>query len=201
MRVSAVVLAAGKSSRMGKNKLLLEIDGKKILDWLLSTLTSTLKEVIVVTGYDPEPIRKIAKNYHCKVVHNTCYEKGMTTSFQTGLKETKADAVFLVLGDSFGLDPELLKKMIEVLEKDNDTLIVSPIHNGKNGHPVLFHNKICKEILNQKEDIVLRDIMLHHSETHKKVEGSVWTSIDFDTPQDFEKVKNLGENYRTQTAA
>ncbi len=99
MRVAAVVLAAGKSSRMGRNKLLLEVDGATVLDRLLASLTSVLGEVIVVTGKDPEPIRAIAESRGASVVHNPNYEEGMTTSFQAGLRAASADAVFLVLGD------------------------------------------------------------------------------------------------------
>lgn len=199
MKISAVVLAAGKSSRMGKNKLLLEIDGKKILDWILQTLTSIIDEVIVVTGYDSEIIKNIAEKYPCKIVYNASYEEGMTSSFQTGLKETNADAVFLILGDSFGLDPNLLKKMIDTLVTEN-ALIVSPIYNGVKGHPVLFHSKIC-EIINKRKDTILKDIVIQNSDYHKTVEGSIWTSVDFDTPDDFEKVKELWRKYHNQTAA
>lgn len=198
MRTSAVVLAAGKSSRMGKNKLLLEIDGKKILDWILQTLTSTLDEVIVVTGYNPEPIKKIVESYHCKIVHNYLYEKGMTTSFQTGIKETNADAVFLVLGDNFGLDSKLIKKMMKILEEE-DALIVSPVYNGIRGHPVLFHKKICDEIIYKKE-MVLKDIVMQYSGAHVTVEGSIFTSLDFDTPEEFEKVKEIWRSFSHTTA-
>jgi molybdenum cofactor cytidylyltransferase len=82
LRVAAVVLAAGKSSRMGRNKLLLEVDGATVLDRLLASLTSVLGEVIVVTGKDPEPIRVIAESRGTSVVHNPNYEEGMTTSLR-----------------------------------------------------------------------------------------------------------------------
>ncbi|MBN1682489.1 nucleotidyltransferase family protein [Candidatus Bathyarchaeota archaeon] len=190
MRVSAVVLAAGKSSRMGKNKLLLEIEGKTILDNLLSTLTLILKEVVVVTGYDPEPIRRIAEKYDCLLVHNFKHEKGMTSSFQAGLSAINTDGVFLVLGDQIGLEKGLLLKMIDKLSNE-DALIISPIHKGKYGHPVLFHRKIYTEILNQREDSVLKEIITNNSNKHKTVKGSVWTTLDFDTPEDFEKIKKL----------
>jgi molybdenum cofactor cytidylyltransferase len=100
LKTAAVVLAAGKSSRMGVNKLLLNVEGKTVLDRLLESLTQTVDEVTVVIGYNPDPISKIAKAHNVLIAYNPDYEKGMTTSFQAGLNMVLgSDAVFLVLGD------------------------------------------------------------------------------------------------------
>ena len=190
MRTAAVVLAAGKSSRMGGNKLLMEVDGKTVLDRLLESLTQAVADVVVVIGYNPDPITKIAKAHDVLVVYNPDHEKGMTTSFQAGLRSIGAvDAAFLVLGDQLGLAPELLRRMIAAMEDVPSALIVSPTHNGKRGHPVLFRSSLFGEILALTGTI--KEIVDRHVDAHVNVEGGEWSTVDFDTPDDFERAKHL----------
>ena len=196
MRAAAVVLAAGKSSRMGRNKLLLEVDGATILDRLLTSLTSVPGEVIVVTGNDPKPIRAIAESHGARVVHNPNYEEGMTTSFQAGLRAASADAVFLVLGDQIGLEPSLLLRMIDVIEGDQSALIVSPVYGGRRGHPTLFRRPLFSEILGLRGEETLKDIVLRHESEHRTVDGDEWTVLDLDTPEDYEKALRLWRSSR-----
>ncbi len=189
MRTGAVVLAAGKSSRMGANKLLLEVAGRTVLDKLLDALTQAVDEVVVVTGNNPEPIRRIAEVHGVHVTHNPDHEKGMTTSFQAGLRSMGGvDGVFLVLGDQLGLRPELLRRMAAALE-DSGALIVSPTHGGKRGHPVLFRLVLVGEIL--AVEGTLKEVVDAHAGEHVTVEGGEWSILDFDTPQDFERAKRL----------
>jgi molybdenum cofactor cytidylyltransferase len=190
LKTAAVVLAAGKSSRMGANKLLLEVEGKTVLDRLLESLTQAVDEVVVVVGYNPDPIRKIAKVHDLLVAYNPDYEKGMTTSFQAGLKVVKsADAVFLILGDQLGLRLELLKRMQAALEDLPGALIVSLTYNGKRGHPVLFKAQLFDEILSHEG--TLKEIVDGHADAHASIEGDEWSTIDFDTPNDFNRAKRL----------
>jgi molybdenum cofactor cytidylyltransferase len=192
LRTAAVVLAAGKSSRMGVNKLLLDIEGKTVLDRLLESLMQGVDDVVVVIGFNPNPITKIAKAHDAFVAYNPDYEKGMTTSFQTGLRAVKsADAAFLVLSDQLGLKPELLKGMLAALEGIPGVLIVSPTYNGKRGHPVLFNAQLFGEILSQKG--TLKEVVDHHADAHGSIEGDEWSIMDFDTTTDFERVKGLFE--------
>jgi len=187
LRTGAVVLAAGKSSRMGANKLLLEVAGRTVLDRLLDALTQTVDDVVVVTGNNPEPIRGIAEAHGVRVAHNPDHEKGMTTSFQTGLRVMRGvDGVFLVLGDQLGLRPELLRRMAAALE-DTGALIVSPTHGGKRGHPVLFRWSLVGEILAVKG--TLKEVVDAHTDAHVHIEGGEWSTLDFDTPEDFERAK------------
>ena len=190
MRTGAVVLAAGKSSRMGENKLLLTVGGRTVLDRLLDALTQAVDEVVVVTGNNPEPIRAIATTRGVRVAHNPDHEKGMTTSFQAGLRAMGGvDAVFLVLGDQLGLRPELVRRMVAAMKDVPGALIVSPIHGGQRGHPVLFRSSLIPEILTLKG--MLKEVVDGHADAHVHVEGGEWSTLDFDTPADFERAKRL----------
>ncbi len=192
MRVAAVVLAAGKSSRMGRNKLLLEVEGRTILDRILDAIkASAVDEAVVVLGHDPGSIRPIVEAHGVSTVLNPEHEKGMTSSFQAGLREVTADAAFLVLGDQLGLEPALLDEMVDLMVSDPGALIISPVHDGRRGHPVLFRRSLFYEILSLGEGETMKDIVLRHEEDHKSVRGSMWCTMDIDTPEDFERAVRL----------
>jgi molybdenum cofactor cytidylyltransferase len=100
------------------------------------------------------------------------------------------DAVFIVLGDTFGFKKSLLDEMIQKIESSR-TLLVSPIFEGKRGHPVLVDRKLFSEFLNIKEGQTMKDIILRHENNHAYVDGDIWTRIDLDTPDDYDYVKKL----------
>jgi molybdenum cofactor cytidylyltransferase len=175
---------------MGANKLLLEVAGRTILDRLLDALTQGVDEVVVVTGNNPEQIQMIAEAHGVRVAHNPDYEKGMTISFQTGIRTMRnVDAAFLVLGDQLGLSSELLRRMAAAMEDIPGVLIVSPTHGGKKGHPVLFKASLFEEIF--VVEGTLKDVVNGHADEHVQIEGGEWSTLDFDTPEDFERAKRL----------
>ncbi|UCD44094.1 MAG: nucleotidyltransferase family protein [Candidatus Bathyarchaeota archaeon] len=196
MRLAAVVLAAGKSSRMGKNKLLLEVAGRTVLDRLLDALDgSTVDEVFVVLGHRPEELAHIVDSHRAETVMNPNYEDGMTSSFKTGLDRVNADGAFLILGDQLGLQTKFLALMADRMENDADALIVSPVHDGKSGHPVLFRRALFAEILGLGPDKTVRDVVRRHEVAHVSVEGDIWCNLDMDTPKEFERIRRLFESH------
>jgi molybdenum cofactor cytidylyltransferase len=182
---------------MGRNKLLLVVGGRTILDRVLNALeASVVDEIVVVLGHDPEVIEDIVEAHGVNTVLNIGYEKGMTSSFQAGLRETAAESVFLVLGDQLGLDPVLLDVMMELMASDPDALIVSSVHKGIKGHPVLFRRGLFREILDLKEEETMKDVVDRHESDHRTVEGDMWCTMDVDTPEDFERAVRLFEASR-----
>ncbi len=191
MRLAAVVLAAGMSSRMGANKLLLKVGDRMVIEHILLSLKPL--ETTVVTGHRPEDIRDIAESLGAETVHNSDYEDGMTTSFQTGLRalSSEVDAVFMVLSDTFGFSTELLEWMVDLMDDDSETLIVSPVYQWKRGHPVLFRRPLFEEFLGLEAGDTMRDVVNRHNDRTKYVESDIWCRIDLDTPEDYERVKDL----------
>lgn len=191
MRSAAVVLAAGKSSRMGSNKLLLEVGGKRVLVHILSKLRPI--PTIVVLGHRPKDVKKLAEAQGAKTVHNPDYEKGMTTSFQTGIRALSDDveAVFMVLSDTFGFKPELLAEMIMKMEETPEVLIVSPLYESKRGHPVLFRRKILDEFLILGDDETMKDVVNRHEARHVYVNSDIWATIDLDTLEDLDRIRKM----------
>lgn len=202
MIVGAVVLAAGKSERMGRNKLLMVVKGKKLIDNILDALAAAgISDQVVVLGHKAEEMLDVLKPRlnAIKTVVNTDYEQGMASSFQAGLRSLMSlDAVFLVLGDEPILDPEVLRVMIRRMEEGNgEVLIVSPIYEGKKGHPLLFHNRLFREILDLKNSQTLREIVHRYADSLITVESPQWTVMDVDTPEDYERVTNLLKTSKT----
>lgn len=193
MKITAIVLAAGKSSRMGSNKLLLQLDGKTVIEHILDRLVNY--DTIVVTGHRPEDIEPLIRRYSAKTVHNPDYDHGMTTSFQAGLREIDEDvnAVFMVLSDTFGFNPALLPAM-ELKMASTVDLLVSPVYGGKRGHPVLVAYELFQEFLELGVDETMKNVVLSHEDEHTYVSGDIWTVIDLDTPEDYEKIKKLWAN-------
>lgn len=201
MKVAAIVLAAGKSERMGKNKLLMALREKSIIDLLLDALQeSKISEIIIVLGNKPWEIINILRSRTNRIrkIINKKYEEGMTSSFITGLKLVNhVDAALLVLGDQPILEPKFVNIMIEQMERNKDkALIVSPIYRGKKGHPLLFSKVLFKEILSLKNNEMIRDIVHRHADSLFTIKGEKWTIMDIDTPEDFQKAKRY---YRKNT--
>lgn len=200
MKIAAVVLAAGKSERMGRNKLLLKLKGKTLIELILEALeASKVDEIIVVLGHKPWKVRDVIKSREnrIRIVVNERYEEGMISSFKTGLKHIEhADAAFLVLGDQLILDPKFLNVMIRQMEENRGrALIVSPVHKGKKGHPVLFSKEIFNEILSLEKNEVIRDLIHRHSDSLLTIKGAKWTAIDIDTLEDLmEATQRLEES-------
>src|SRR4051812_43563463 len=101
--LSAIVLAAGLSQRMGNiNKLLLKYNGKTIIETTLENiLASEVDEVIVVTGYEDEKVKDVMKLLPVTITYNEDYAKGMTTSIQCGIEGAKESGYMICLADMF----------------------------------------------------------------------------------------------------
>ena len=195
MIVAAIILAAGKSERMGQNKLLLPLNGSNLIDNVLNAIAAAdIEEKVIVLGHKPEEMIDVIKRWRCKaqVVINLDYEQGMSSSFQKGLRLLPyVDAAFLVLGDQPILDKSLLDLMMQRLENHPETLIVSPIYKGKKGHPVLFRKELFSEILSLDTNETIRDVIHRHANRLLTVEAPEWAILDMDTPEDYARIRNL----------
>ncbi len=182
-------MAAGKSERMGRNKLLLRFDDRTIIDHVLDAIAAAyIHETVVVLGHKPEELIDVVapRRDAVRIVINRDYEHGMTTSFQKGLRVLRhVDAAFLVLGDQPILDANVLDVMMQHLADNRETLIVSPLYKGKKGHPVLFHRALFGEILGLDKTATIRDVIRRHAGRLLTVEAPEWTTMDMDTPEDY----------------
>ncbi len=145
--ITAVVLAAGLSKRMGQPKMLLPWGNKKVIQQVVETLIdSGIKKIVVVAGALHAEIREALKEDQVKVVVNPLYANGeMTTSLQAGLShlpKTPTD-VMVVLGDQ----PFLRRRTIEMLieaSKATEKHIVMPSFQNRRGHPWIIKDGILE---------------------------------------------------------
>jgi molybdenum cofactor cytidylyltransferase len=174
LNIGAVVLAAGKSE-----KLLLPSQGKNTIVSILEALeTADIKVQIVVLGGDIEPVVNAIRPRldKIKIALNLTPEQGMASSFQTGLIVIQnLDAAFLVSGDQPIHDPNLLTTMVKAMEQNKKALIVSPIHNGERGYPLLLRRELFTEILSLTGNQTIHDIINEHSGSLVTVEAPEWT--------------------------
>jgi molybdenum cofactor cytidylyltransferase len=186
--ISAIVLSAGKSERMGRPKALLEFEGTTFLQRILNAIEESDIEgaVVVVVGHHRREIEH-AVNLPA-VVFNPDYEQGMSTSVQAGVRALPADStgVALFLVDHPLVDAALINQLIPWLRQGT---IVVPVHNGRRGHPVLFAADLFGEILaltpNQGLNTVVRKDPARVIHVPVADQGVL---CDIDTPQQLEKL-------------
>jgi len=184
--VGAVILAAGESQRMGEPKLLLQIRGKRMIEWVVDSFKGVVDEFVVVLGHNPGSMIPTLEKLGTRWVVNENYREGMVSSFKKGLERLKnCDAVFLALGDQPFVDRDFLMKAVDAWKEG--AKIVSPVYKGKKGHPVLFDQSLFDEILSLREHGMIRDVIHRHGDKHHLVEAGEWAVTDLDTPESFRK--------------
>lgn len=185
--IGAVILAAGESRRMGKNKLLLKIRGQRVIEWVVDPFKSVADSIIVVLGHRPESLIPTLKELGVRWTVNPNYEEGMVSSFKEGLREIRGcGAAFLALGDQPFVNRGFLRQAIEAWR--DGARMVSPVHKGKKGHPVLFDRSLFDEILSLQRHEFIRDVIHRHSDKHHLVEAGEWAITDLDTPEGFRRI-------------
>lgn len=186
--ISAILLAAGKSTRMGKPKQLMPFGESTILEQAVDNfLGSGVSEVIVVIGHKAEEVREILAAKPVKLVVNPDYEQGMSTSIIAGLKrvDNQAKAVTLALGDQPLIDSQTINKLIDEFDKSSKGIVI-PTYQGKRGHPVIFDMKYKGELLKIRGDIGGREIIREHPDDVLEVAvRSEGVCIDIDTADSY----------------
>ena len=189
--ISAVLLAAGESRRMGEFKQLLPFGDKTFVECCVDNLlASRVDEVVVVTGHREADIRGAVGNRNVLFAHNTDYRDGMSSSIKRGVeavsKESRAYLIALVDQPQIGAD--IINRVIGTYEKAA-ALIVIPTYEGRNGHPIILDAKLRDEILAIDPAKGLRQVVRSHSSEAVRVEVSTdAVLIDFDYPEDYKRI-------------
>lgn len=187
--ISAIVLAAGLSTRMGQPKMLLPWKGTTILGQVVSTLRDAgVREIIVVTGANRESIENLLPEKTVRFEYNPDYANGeMLVSVKVGLKglDQKSRAALIVLGDQPQIQQHVIEQLVEAYRVNSSKIIV-PSYKMRRGHPWLVDRALWPRILALRAPLTLRDFLEEQSELieYLTVEnGSVLS--DLDTPQDY----------------
>jgi molybdenum cofactor cytidylyltransferase len=188
-RVTAVVLAAGESRRMGEVKQLLPWGETTILGQTLRNVKgSAVHDVVVVTGHEAEAVVAVAKAEGMRTVHNPEYAAGeMLSSLQAAVRELGAGvaAVLVVLADQPMVEPETLDEILAAFWQGRGEL-VAPVYQGQRGNPVLIGRRFFEELLALPVRAAPRDLVKRHLDELCLVEvGSDSILRDLDTMEGY----------------
>ena len=186
--ISAILLAAGESKRMGKPKQLMPWHQGTILERAIDNLLeSAVSEVVVVVGYQAEEVVKVIATRPVAVAVNPDYEQGMSTSIAAGLRliDDRAGAVMLALGDQPLIDSRTINRLLDEFP-NHDKGIALPAYQGRRGHPVIFAIKYKAELLKLTGDAGGRQIIKDHPDDVLEVAvDSAGVITDIDTGDDY----------------
>jgi molybdenum cofactor cytidylyltransferase len=192
--IAAVILAAGRSTRMGgPNKLLAEIGGKPLVRIVAEqVLASRASHVTVVTGHQAAEVEKALRGLKVDFVYNPDFVDGLASSVKAGIAAVpaKADGAIVCLGDMPLIDAHLIDRLIAAFAPDRGGLITLPVSDGRRGNPVLWSRRFFKELMTLDGDIGARHLIAKHSEAVAEVpvEGH-GAFLDIDTPQALEAAR------------
>jgi molybdenum cofactor cytidylyltransferase len=193
-RIAAIVLAAGRSTRMGAaNKLLAEIGGKPLVRIAAEeALASRADPVIVVTGHQRERVEGALKGLKITFAHNADFAQGLSTSLKAGIAVVPADvdAAIVCLGDMPQVRAPLIDKLIAAFDPECGALIVVPSVKGKRGNPVVWSRRFFLDLAGLDGDIGARHLIANYPEAVIEVpvtDPAVF--VDVDTPDALDAVK------------
>jgi molybdenum cofactor cytidylyltransferase len=186
--IVAVVLSAGESSRMGRPKALLPIDGQTFIEKIVGALKkSSVAKVIVVLGHNADEMRRHIQHLPIEILVNPDYKLGQLSSLQVAVrsleKEADCDGMLVHLVDHPYVNTQLLESMIKLCE-ETAKLIIVPRYNGKRGHPVIFSRKLFKELLAAPMDQGAKAVVdAHRADTLEIDTEDEGITLDIDTPE------------------
>jgi molybdenum cofactor cytidylyltransferase len=185
--VAAIVLAAGRSSRMGDtNKLLADYRGKPLVRIAVEqALASKARPVIVVTGHQKDDVTSALAGLPVDIVHNPDYAQGLGHSLRAGVLALpkSVDGVVVCLGDMPKVTAGLIDRLIGGFDPERGNLIVVPTSNGQRGNPVLWAKRFFADLKSVEGDIGARKMIGAYAEavTEVPVDDDAVT-FDIDTP-------------------
>jgi molybdenum cofactor cytidylyltransferase len=192
--IAAIVLAAGRSTRMGgPNKLLEEIGGKPLVRIAAEqALASKASPVIVVTGHQQEQVAAALKGLPVTPVHNPDYADGISGSVKAGIAAVpaEADGAVVCLGDMPQVDAALIDQLIAAFDPEKSALAVVPVFDGRRGNPVLWSRRFFPDLMAIEGDVGARHLIGRYNEAVVEVpvtgNGAL---VDVDTPEALRGVK------------
>jgi CTP:molybdopterin cytidylyltransferase MocA/xanthine/CO dehydrogenase XdhC/CoxF family maturation factor len=184
-RTTGLVLAAGMSSRMGRNKLTVPVAGKPMVRHVVeAALASRLESVTVVTGHDAAAVEVALEGLPVRFLHNPDYAAGLSTSLRVGIADCDADGVMVLLGDMPGITGSLMDRAIAAFDPAAGRAICIATARGERGHPVLLGRQFFGELGKLTGDRGARALIEANAALLCEIEASDPGPLtDIDTPE------------------
>lgn len=192
--ISAIILAAGESRRMGFPKMLLSFNEQTMIERVIANVYgSKVKNILVVLGEENPEITEILKNSPARYCYNTDYKDGMLSSVKCGFKNIPAnsDAILVFQGDQPFITSASIDMVIEAWLSFERGLVI-PVFNHKRGHPLLIDRKYRNEIQKIDPTTGLNSLLRKYPEDILEVETSEPGILkDFDTYEEYLREINI----------
>ena len=191
--IVAVVLSAGESSRMGRPKALLPVDGVRFIEKIVTALKSTrVAKIIAVLGHDADEMRRQIGDLPVTMVVNPNYKQGQLSSLvaainsiQSSKDSASVDGILVHLVDHPYINPDLVNLMIDRFH-ETKKLIVVPRYQGRRGHPVIFSSALFAELLAAPLDQGAKTVVHAHRDGTLEIDTEdEGVTIDIDTPEEY----------------
>ena len=193
-RVAAIILGAGRSTRMGgPNKLLAEIGGRPLVRIAAEeALASRASPVIVVTGHQREKVEAALQGLKAEHVHNPDFAEGLSTSLKAGLGAVPSDidGAIVCLGDMPQVRAPLIDRLVAAFDPERGALVVVPSIDGKRGNPVVWSRRFFHELATLEGDVGARHLIARYPEAVVEVPVTDQAAlVDVDTPEALSRVR------------
>ena len=194
--IAAVILSAGESSRMGRPKALLPIEGVRFIEKIVTSLKSSkVGDILVVLGHNAEEMRRKIADLSIEVVINSDYKRGQLSSLVAAIRSFDSspdaeniDGILVHLVDHPYINPTLVNLMIDRFY-ETKKLIVVPRHRGRRGHPVIFSRALFSELLDAPLDQGAKAVVHAHRKDTLEIETEdEGITIDIDTPEEYRQL-------------
>ncbi len=195
--IALAILAAGKSERYGRNKLLEKINDKTIIRKVTEeALKSKAEKIFVIVGFEAEKIIDELSGLPVTFVYNVNYEEGMSSSVKAAVlaaKVVNAEGIAILPADNLLITHETINKVIEKFIEAKPEIVV-PSYKGRRGHPILFNMKLYYDLMSISEETYgLKFVVKKYSDRIVEVPvNSPEIYIDIDTPEDLEELRKQG---------
>ena len=195
---AGIILAAGLSTRFGRPKQLMHLNGKPLIEWVMdASLQSRLDEIVLVLGHNAHPIASdLTTRYsdqRITLIINPQYKEGMSQSLRAGLVNVMQNipSVMFLLGDQPLVSSGLIDRLLATFwESEKDICI--PMHKGRRGNPTIFSNRFYKQLLKVSGDIGAREIIRAYPQAVLPVEvEDPLPFFDIDTDTDLEVLHTI----------
>ncbi len=190
--MAGLILAAGESRRMGRDKALLSYHGRTFLENIIAKLgAARVEKVTVVLGHHAEIIQSAVNLAAVRVVVNDNYQRGQTTSLQLGLAAAAADspeAVILCLVDHPAISSEVITKLRNCFESTHPPVLI-PTYEGQRGHPIVISQTLFPELLALPPEEAANSVIRKYRNATQFVEVTdPGILLDVDDPADYERL-------------